>query len=322
MRRGLCLVACAWASVAAGCGVQIVTSPTQAARDANVLVDASDGGHDAGSDANLPDAFMVPDAFALDAFVVDASMPDANVPDAFRAPDAFMPDAFMPDAFMPDASQPDGGVDAGGPAPGSVNLRSAATYVVLAGSTVTNTGFSLLMGDIGITPGSGLIGFPPGIDIGTIHIADAMAAQAMLDLTTAYNDAAGRTLAPITVAGNLGGQTLAAGLYKSTSGLAVSAGDLTLDGGGNTNAVWIFQMASTFVMTSGRQVLLTNGARATNVFWQVGTSATIGPGAHLAGTMLADQSIALQTGASLDGRALTRIGAVTLDTNAVTLPAP
>ena len=144
--------------------------------------------------------------------------------------------------------------------------------------------------------------------------------QAKLDLTVAYNDAAGRTVAPITVAGNIGGQTLAPGLYKSTSSLAISSGDLTLDAQGDANAVFIFQIASSLTTTSGRQVILSGGAMASNIFWQVGSSATLGTTSVFKGNILADQSITLTTGATLDGRALARIGAVTLDSNTVTKP--
>jgi hypothetical protein len=139
-------------------------------------------------------------------------------------------------------------------------------------------------------------------------------------LTTAYNDAAGRTVAAISVSGNLGGQTLAPGLYKSTSSLEISSGDLTLDAQGNPNAVWIFQMASTLVTTVGRQVILTGGAQAANIYWQVGSSATIGGSSVFKGTIMADQSITMNTAATLDGRALARNGAVALDANTITVP--
>ncbi len=158
--------------------------------------------------------------------------------------------------------------------------------------------------------------------VGTIHAGDAVAAQAELDLTTAYNDAAGRTLCPITVAGNLGGLTLTPGLYKSTSSLAISSGDLTLDAQGDASAAFIFQMASTLTTTAGRQVILAGGAQVANIFWQVGTSATLGMTSNFSGTIMADQSISLNTGATLAGRALARNGAVTLDTNNVTTLAP
>lgn len=203
------------------------------------------------------------------------------------------------------------------PGPAQVNLDCAANFAILAGSTVTNTGPTIVNGDLGLSPGSAVTGFPPGtVTGGAIHINDTLASNAKLCLTTAYGDAAGRSTAPISVAGNIGGQTLAPGLYKSTSSLDISSGDLTLSG----NGVWIFQVASALTTTAGRQVILSGGALASNVFWQVGTSATLGTTSSFQGSILADQSITLNTGATLNGRALTRIGAVTLDSNSVTKP--
>ena len=214
-----------------------------------------------------------------------------------------------------------------GPGPAPVILGSTLEkYAIIAGSTVTNTGPTLITGaggttaDLGVSPGAAVTGFPPGNVNGTIRAATPDAATAKLELTTAYNDAQGRTLAPITVAGNIGGQTLAPGLYKSTSTLAISSGDLTL--AGPANGVWIFQMASTLTTTAGLQVILSGGAQAKNVFWAVGTSATLGTNSVMVGNILADQSITLTTGAVLNGRALTRIAAVSLDSNPVTKPLP
>jgi hypothetical protein len=201
-------------------------------------------------------------------------------------------------------------------------LGGAGAFVVLAGSTVTSTGASALTGDLGVSPGTAVTGFPPATLSGTQHAGDVTSAQGMTDLTTAYNDAAGRTLGPVTVAGNLGGLTLPPGLYKSTSSLSISSGDLTLDAQGDANAVFIFQMASTLTTTSGRAVILAGGAKSTNVYWQVGSSATLGTTSTFKGTIMANQSITLNTGASLNGRALARIGAVTLATNAVVMPTP
>ncbi len=203
-----------------------------------------------------------------------------------------------------------------------MDLGGASSFAALAGSTVTNTGLTVITGDAGVSPGTAITGFPPGVLTGSTHAADPTAATGIADLTTAYNDAAGRTLCSVGVAGNLGGSTLTPGLYTSTSSLEISTGDLTLDAGGDADAVFIFQVASTLTTTSGRQVILTNGAKATNVYWQVGDSATLGSTSAFVGTIMAYQSVTLETGASLDGRALAIIAAVTLDTNVVTTPSP
>jgi hypothetical protein len=208
----------------------------------------------------------------------------------------------------------------GGSNQASVALGGAGAFAVLAGSTVTSTGATALTGDLGVSPGSAVIGFPPGTLTGTQQVGNATSAQGMADLTTAYNDAAGRTQAPVSVSGNIGGQILGPGLYKSTSSLSISSGDLTLDAKGDGNAVFIFQMASTLTTTSGRKVILSGGAKSSNVYWQVGSSATLGTTSEFKGTIMADQSITLNTGASLNGRALARIGAVTLAGNAVVMP--
>ena len=206
--------------------------------------------------------------------------------------------------------------------PASVNLGSAGNFAVLASSTVTNvvSAGTIVTGDLGLSPGSAVTGFPPGVLNGTQHVADNISAWAQDNLTVAYNDAAGRSTGAITVAGNIGGQTLTPGLYKSTSSLAISSGDLTLDAQGDIHAVWIFQIASTLTTTSGRQVILAGGAQAKNVFWQVGTSATLGTTTIFKGTIMANESISLLTGATLEGRALARTGAVTLDSNVISLP--
>jgi type VI secretion system secreted protein VgrG len=201
-----------------------------------------------------------------------------------------------------------------------VSLGAAAKFAVLAATTVTSTGATTINGHLGVSPGTAVTG---SLRVsGMIHAGGRTAAQPQSDLTTAYNDAVGRTAGAITVAGNLGGLTLTPGLYKSTSSLEISSGDLTLDAQGNTNAVFIFQMASTFTTTSGRQVILSGGAKAANIFWQVGSSATLGTISVLKGNILASTSITLQNGAAVEGRLLARTAAVTLDNNTITLPAP
>lgn len=206
-----------------------------------------------------------------------------------------------------------------GPCPGGGTSLIAlcpfiGNFAVLAGTTVTNTGATVIAGDVGLSPGTAVTGFPPGMASG-IHAADGAAAQAQATLTAAYIDAAARPGGAL-VAGDLSGTTLVPGIYKSTSGLGLT-GDLMLDAQGNPDAVWIFQISSTLITGSGSRVILINDAKACNVFWQVGSSATLGTNSIFKGNILALTSIALTTGAKLEGRALTRNGAVTLDTNTI-----
>lgn len=197
-----------------------------------------------------------------------------------------------------------------------VDLADAGTFAVLGGSTVTNTGPSVITGDLGVSAGSAITGFPPGLVLGATHAADAVAAQGQVSLTAAYNDAAGRT--PITsVPADIGGLTLVAGVYNSAVALGLT-GDVTLDAEGDPGAVFIFQAGSTLTTASGSRVLLVNGANPCNVFWQVGSSATLGTATAFNGTIMALTSITATTGATVDGRLLARNGAVTLDTNVVT----
>ncbi|WP_256870791.1 ice-binding family protein [Paenarthrobacter nitroguajacolicus] len=200
-----------------------------------------------------------------------------------------------------------------------VNLGTATSYSVLAATTVTNTGPTTLQRDLGLSPGTAITGFPPGIAAGTTHAADAVALQAQSDLTTAYNNAAGQPLTA-SVSGDLVGQTLVEGVYKSTSSLALS-GQLTLDGQGNPASVFVFQVASTLITASASSIIFINGAQACNVFWQVGSSATLGTASSFKGSILALTSITAQTNAVVEGRLLARNGQVSLDTNVVTTPA-
>ena len=203
----------------------------------------------------------------------------------------------------------------------TVDLGAAASFAVLAGTTVTSIGGTTVNGDLGVSPGTAVTGFPPGTVVnGAIHAGDATAAAAESALTTAYNDAASRSVNPQSVSGNLGGMTLTPGLYRSTSSLAISSGNLTLDAQGNPNAVFIFQMASTLITSSGLQVILSGGANAANIFWQVGSSATLGSGSVFEGNILALTSITVATGATLNGRALAEGGQVSLDTSSITAP--
>lgn len=200
----------------------------------------------------------------------------------------------------------------------TVSLGGSSILAILAGAAISNTGATIITGDLGLSPGSSVGGFPPGILNGTKHINDNIAVQGKLDLTAAYNNAAGRTSTDIvTLSGNLGGLTLTPGLYKSTSSLAISSGDLTFDAKGNPNAVFIIQIASSLTTTSGRKVFLTGGALASNIFWQVGSSVTFGTTSVFKGTVMAMQSITFNTGAKLDGRALARTGAIVMAGNTI-----
>jgi hypothetical protein len=201
----------------------------------------------------------------------------------------------------------------------TASAQQLSSFAVLGGTTVTNTGGSAVTGNLGVSPGSAVTGFPPGgVTGGTIHAADAAAAQAQADLTTLYNQLAG-TMCNTNLSGqDLGGLTLTPGVYCfSTS--AQLTGTLTLNALGNPNAVFIFQMGSTLTTASGSSVLMINGGSNCGVFWQVGSSATLGTGASLPGSIVALASITLNTSASVTGRVLARNGAVTLDTNSVTV---
>jgi hypothetical protein len=201
-------------------------------------------------------------------------------------------------------------------------LGTAGSFAVMAASTVTNTGDTVVTGDLGLSPGTSVTGFPPGTVVGTQHVADAVASQARTDLMAAYDAAAAQPATTVLSGQDLGGKTLTAGVYRFASSAQLT-GTLTLDGQNDPHAVFIFQMGSTLTTATGSQVVLTNGALASGVFWQVGSSATIGTGTALQGTVMALASITMVTGASiLTGRALALNAAVTLDTNHITRPTP
>ncbi len=197
-----------------------------------------------------------------------------------------------------------------------VDLGTAGTYSVLGGQTVTNTGPSVLSDNVGVSPGTAITGFPPGVALGDTHAADAHALQAQSDLTIAYNDAAGQ--APDeSISGDLGGLTLEPGVYNASSSIGLT-GTVTLDAQGDPDAVFIFQVGSTLTTASASTVALLNDAQACNVFWQIGSSATLGTNTTFVGTIMALTSISVTTGTTVDGRALARNGSVTLDSNVFT----
>jgi hypothetical protein len=200
-----------------------------------------------------------------------------------------------------------------------ISLGTAGNYAVLAGSTITNTGATSITGDLGLSPGTAVTGFPPGQVNGTVHAADGVALQAKNDLGAAYDDAAARS-STATVPVELGGTTKTPGVYDSPAGTFGITGTLTLDAQGNPNAVFIFKAASTLITASASSVNLVGGARSSNVFWQVGSSATLGTYSILRGNVMALASITVTTGVTVDGRTLARTAAVTLDTDTITRP--
>ena len=200
-----------------------------------------------------------------------------------------------------------------------ISLGAAADFAVLAGSTITNTGLSVITGDVGVSPGSAITGVPPGQVNGVVHAADPTAGQAKTDLLAAYEVAAAATVTD-TVAAELGATTLTPGVYDSVDGAFGISGTVTLDARGDPAAQFVFQATSTLDTAAGSTVRLINGALAAHVFWQVGTSATLGSGATLRGSVLALHSISLITGATVEGRVLSQQGAVVLDTATITRP--
>ena len=212
-----------------------------------------------------------------------------------------------------------------GPNPGQAGagpaLGAASTFVVLGSSTVTNTGaLTTIVGDVGVSPSGSITGIPAGQPTGgTVHTGDAAATAAQADATIAYNNLAARPCNVTLTGVDLGGLTLSGGVYCFATSAGLT-GTLTLDGLGNPNAVFVFKIGSTLVTAPGAAVVLTGGAQAKNVFWQVGSSATLDTNTAFYGTIIALASVTMNNGTSLTGRAIARGGAVTMDTNAVALP--
>lgn len=201
----------------------------------------------------------------------------------------------------------------------SVALGTAGNFSVLGGAAITNTGPTIVTGDLGISPGnaSSVTGFPPGQVVGTTHFANAVALQAQNDTTTAYNTLAGRACTT-TISGDLGGRTLFPGVYCSASSMGLT-GTLTLDAQGNANALFIFQVGSALTTASASAVRVINGGQSCNVFWQIGSSATLGTTTAFVGNLIALSSITLNTGATSTGRLLARNGAVTIDSGVISV---
>ena len=210
-------------------------------------------------------------------------------------------------------------VTVAGPPPPLINLGTAAPNGIMAGTAVTCITGGVINADVSISPGNTLNGFGPCVITGVQHLGDAVAAQGQIDLTTAYNTLAGLPCPPANaIVANLGGTTKPAGVYCTASGISVT-GTLTLDGGGDPNANFVFQAGSS--LTTAGNIVLINGAQAKNVYWQIGSSATLGVASQWQGNILALSSITLVDNATLLGRALARNGAVTLGTNnIITLP--
>ncbi len=201
----------------------------------------------------------------------------------------------------------------------TVPMGTANNFAVLGATTVTNTGLTVIDGDVGLWPGTSVTGFPPGV-LGTLEVANATAQAAHDDLALAYADAAGRAMDTTTPA-ELGGQTFTEGVIGTPARDALTlTGTLTLDGGGDPSSVFIIQTDTTLTTAADSAVLLINGAQECNVFWQIGSSATLGTGTDFAGTILAFTSITVTTGSIIRGRLLAQGAAVTLDTDTVLAP--
>ena len=200
-----------------------------------------------------------------------------------------------------------------------VPFGTADSFAVLAGSAITNTGPTTIFGDLGTFPTPAITGIPTLTMNGINHGGDAVTQLAKTDLVTAYDAAVALTSTSTIGTVDIGGRTLTPGVYNSGSSIGLT-GTLTLDGGGDPNAVFVFQAGSTLTTASASQVVLINGAQSCNVFWQVGSSATLGTGSTFRGTILALTSITVTTGVTVDGRVLARNGAVTLDTDTITKP--
>jgi hypothetical protein len=206
------------------------------------------------------------------------------------------------------------------PAFAQSSLGTAQSFAVLGGSTVTNTGTSVITGDLGVSPGSAFTGFPPGLVTGTKQAANAVALQAQNDLTTQYNALVAQACTADLTGQDLGGKTLTPGVYCFSSSAGLT-GTLMLNAQGNANATFTFKIGSTLTTAAGSSVFIINGGSPLGVAWQIGSSATLGTTTSFVGNLIALTSITLNTGANIIGRAMARNGAVALDTNHISFPA-
>jgi hypothetical protein len=290
----------------------------------NDVVDSADALADGTVDGGTLDA-------ALDANLADrqreTSSEDSGMFDARTDAEAALLDAEGGSPMPTEGGDADGPVNAGDAEAGfdggvvvaPPGLGTSKTFAVLAGTTVTNSGATTaITGDVGVWPGTAVAGPPSGQVNGTIHPGDGAAMQAEADLTTAYNNLAGRPCLTTMTSVDLGGKTLGPGVYCFASSAAQTVGDLTLDGQGNPNAVWIFQIGSTLTISTNVSTVMINQGNACNVYWQVGSSATINGGAQFKGNILAQVSISLLTNANVSpGRTLTQMAAVSLLSNTI-----
>ena len=202
----------------------------------------------------------------------------------------------------------------------TVPLGRAADFAVLGFTAVNNAGSTAITGDVGVSPGSFVTGFPPGIISGSVHTGNVASADAQADLTIAYNDAAARTPDVLLASTEIGGLTLTGGVYQSSGPIDITAGDLTLNGRGNPNTVFIFQTGGSLTIAAGRRVLLINSARASRVFWQLGGDAILAGGSVMKGNLLVNNSITTQNGANLEGRALALNGSPAINATTIRVP--
>lgn len=218
-----------------------------------------------------------------------------------------------------DSDRPLGVREGGGGGPAVVALGTTSTFAVLAADSIHSTGATVITGDVGVSPGTIVTGFPPATSSGAVQTGNAAAATAEADLLLAINDVTARSTNVVTLSGALDGIELSPGLYSTTSPLTLT-GTVTLNALGDPDAIFIIRTSSSLTTSAGSKVVLTGGAQAKNVVWLVGTTATLGSDSIFQGTILADQSITLNSGARLTGRVLSRTGAVTLDASVIVVP--